>query len=241
MPLRTDYRERAPIPRLAAYVECFWWHRSLPVAARVLPDTCIDLIFTRATGLQLVGSMTRALVVESSIDPTIGIRVRAGAARSLLNLPVQMMRDEVLSVRNVWGERGRVLEEQLRNAVSLRESMQILESALAPTLPLSPQQNAIAYLAASGGRVCLDSVTHSTGLGLRQFRRRCLEETGLSPKHLARIGRFRHACSRIAQREHVDWPDLALDCGYYDQAHFINEFHEFSDLTPTAYWHELQL
>lgn len=240
MSTRTDYRERTATPRLASYVECFWSHSSSPAASRVLPDTCIDLVFSRSTGLQLVGSMTRALVIKSSGDPTIGVRIRAGAARSLIGLPVQAMRDQALSVCDVWGKRGRVLEEQLRNAVSVREGRQILESALIPALPLSPSQSAIAYLAANGGCVRLEGVTHSTGLGARQFRRRCLEETGLSPKHLARIGRFRHACLRIAQSDCVNWADLALDCAYYDQAHLINEFREFSGLTPTAYLHGLK-
>ena len=117
--------------------------------------------------------------------------------------------------------------------------MALLERALVPVFPLSPSHNAIAHLAANGGRVRLDSLTDSTGLGPRQFRRRCLEETGLSPKHLARIGRFRDACSRMTPSQAVDWAGLALDCGYYDQAHLINEFHEFSGLRPTAYQQEV--
>lgn len=240
MSQRADYRERAPTPRLRQYVECFWSSSSSPAASRVLPDTCMDLVFSRSTGLRLVGSMTRALVVESSDDSIIGVRLRAGAARSLIGLPVKTMRDELLPACDVWGKRGRVLEEQLRDAMSIREAMQILESALVPAVPLSPSQKAVAYLAANGGRVRLDSVTDSTGLGARQFRRCCLEETGLSPKYLARISRFREACSRIAQSKRVDWPGVALDSGYYDQAHLINEFHEFSGLTPVAYWRELK-
>jgi AraC-like DNA-binding protein len=26
-----------------------------------------------------------------------------------------------------------------------------------------------------------------------------------------------------------------MDCGYYDQAHFINEFRKFSSFNPSAY------
>src|SRR5581483_6546682 len=82
-------------------------------------------------------------------------------------------------------------------------------------------------------------LTRATGLGVRQLRRRCIEETGLSPKHLARVGRFRDVCSRIATDESANWADLACESGYYDQAHLINEFREFSGLTPAAYRHEI--
>ena len=58
----------------------------------------------------------------------------------------------------------------------------------------------------------------------------CLSETGLTPKFLARVLRFRHVLSRVETC--ASFADLALDCGYYDQAHCINEFREFAGRTP---------
>jgi AraC-like DNA-binding protein len=36
-------------------------------------------------------------------------------------------------------------------------------------------------------------------------------------------------------RKQVDWAQVALDCGYYDQSHFIHDFREFSGLSPSVY------
>jgi AraC-like DNA-binding protein len=67
----------------------------------------------------------------------------------------------------------------------------------------------------------------------RQFRRRCVEESGLAPKQLCRILRFRHACELAAARR-AGWAAIAADAGYYDQAHLIRDFHEFSGGAPVS-------
>lgn len=68
----------------------------------------------------------------------------------------------------------------------------------------------------------------------RQFRRRCLEESGLTPKHLARVLRFRHAWRMAHSAAALNWSAIALDAGYCDQAHFIRDFREFTRETPMA-------
>jgi AraC-like DNA-binding protein len=60
-------------------------------------------------------------------------------------------------------------------------------------------------------------------------------QVGISPKRYCRIRRFQQALTRTGRGRPVDWSQVALDCGYYDQAHFIHEFRSFSGLTPTGY------
>jgi AraC-like DNA-binding protein len=43
------------------------------------------------------------------------------------------------------------------------------------------------------------------------------------------------ASVRAASQSTIRWADLALDCGYYDQSHFINEFRSFSGLSPLEF------
>jgi AraC-like DNA-binding protein len=71
-------------------------------------------------------------------------------------------------------------------------------------------------------------------LSPRQFRRRCLEESGLTPKRLSRVLRFRHACRIARAAKRPNWSDIALEAGYFDQAHLIRDFHKFTGLTPMA-------
>jgi len=83
------------------------------------------------------------------------------------------------------------------------------------------------------GCVSIDEVADQCGLSARQFRRICLAQTGLTPKFLARILRFRHALAQVHAHP-CAFAHMALDCGYYDQAHLINEFRELSGRTPAA-------
>ena len=62
-----------------------------------------------------------------------------------------------------------------------------------------------------------------------------LKIRGLTPKRLARVIRFRHALAQAQRSRTVDWAQLALECGYFDQAHFINEFRELAGTTPAEY------
>jgi AraC-like DNA-binding protein len=58
---------------------------------------------------------------------------------------------------------------------------------------------------------------------------------GLTPKRFARVRRFQRVLRQMRQGADVRWTDVALACGYYDQAHFIREFEAFAGLNPSRY------
>ena len=72
-------------------------------------------------------------------------------------------------------------------------------------------------------------------MSAKRFIERFKAEVGVSPKHYCRIRRFQRTVTRAHRGQIVDWPQVALECGYYDQAHFIHEFRSFAGLTPTGY------
>jgi AraC-like DNA-binding protein len=82
----------------------------------------------------------------------------------------------------------------------------------------------------------ISEVTRRAGLSARRFIEAFTDEVGLTPKLYCRVRRFQEVVRRVAQgRRRVKWVELALDCGYYDQAHFVADFRAFSGLCPTAY------
>jgi AraC-like DNA-binding protein len=78
-------------------------------------------------------------------------------------------------------------------------------------------------------------VTDQIGLSPKRFIQVFRDQTGFTPKVFCRIRRFQQALDRIAGVKTVDWANVALDCGYFDQAHFIHDFRAFSGINPTTY------
>jgi len=235
-----DYREIAPSSRLAKQIECFWSLRpSQPGQAhRVLPDGCTDLIFWVTGGRtrgSAVGAMTRSIITRLAPNAEIfGVRFHPGMSHVLMRVPVSILTDEIVDLESLWGQDGRAMEQRLADAVSLEERAASIEAMLDPQPVETPVQRAALWIVANRGDASADELARHAGLSARQFRRLCIEQTGVGPKMLCRVLRFRNAATQI-EAGPTNWADFALAPGYYDQAHFINEFREFSGVTPAEY------
>lgn len=75
----------------------------------------------------------------------------------------------------------------------------------------------------------------SVGVSERRLSQVFHEEVGIGPKVWCRIRRFQAAVRALHDGADVRWAELALDCGYYDQSHFANDFRAFSGVDPTTY------
>ena len=231
------YCEHFPAPALARWVECFWQvQREAPAYEwAVPPDGCLDIVYSRDLGLRAVGAMT----VEQRFHfagrmETVGVRFRPGMAGALLKLPAVVLTDESAALEDVWGSSARQLRRRLDDAPAA-DCLRVLAGALAPPKQASgPVERALRFLTAANGIADVDWMARQAGLSPRQFRRRCLEEAGLGPKRLARVLRFRYASRLAAAARRPDWSSIAASAGYFDQAHLIRDFREFTGRTPAA-------
>ena len=58
---------------------------------------------------------------------------------------------------------------------------------------------------------------------------------GLTPKYYQRILRFNDVLQKINNKEEIFWTEIAYECGYSDQSHFIKEFRHFSGFNPNEF------
>ncbi len=232
------YSELPPPVSLARWVECGWVleDRVSITGHRVPPDGCVDVIYDRRAGLQTIGTMT----VEQRFDfPDgawlAGVRFRPGMAGPFLGISLAQLTDGAAPLEDLRPRRARELTRQLDDSESTRDALRILLAGLRPPAQApNPVQRALEAIAAAHGRTGLDGAARHANLSPRQFRRRCIEESGLAPKLLCRVLRFRHACRLAREAGRPNWSAVALEAGYFDQAHFIRDFHQFTGVAPLA-------
>lgn len=224
---------------LAPFAECFWSGSAETGVATypVPPDGCMDIVFWPEGGVRVIGPMTVSQRPELPPNAQLaGIRFRPGMASFFLGGVAPELVDQWAPLEDLWGARGRRLGRELGESGSAAARFLSLSRALPhPERGLDSVKLAISAIVAAGGAVDLDWVARQARLSPRQFRRRSIEETGLSPKFLCRVLRFRRA-SALAGR--LSWAQVAAECGYSDQAHLAHDFREFTGATPSGFTHD---
>ncbi len=86
------------------------------------------------------------------------------------------------------------------------------------------------------GQTSIDSLIRNIGISGRQLERKFNRLVGLTPKTFSRILRFQNVLNLLNRNHFQVLTTLGLECGFYDQAHFIHEFKEFTGQSPTAYF-----
>ncbi len=234
---KLTYREVTPPSDLLSFAECFWLTGTFEsVRHSVPPDGCLDIVYSPEAGLRAVGAMTVAQTFMLRAGTrTIGLRFRPGMAGAMLDIAPSELTGRVVPLEELWGRRAIQLTDQLSCDESAEESLANISRALRrPDVKANAVQRAIEHMTLLQGRVDLDYLARQANLSPRQFRRRCLEESGLSPKRLSRILRLRSAQSIAQRAPHPDWAEIAVEAGYFDQAHLIRDFRELLGRTPMS-------
>ncbi|HUI77239.1 MAG TPA: DUF6597 domain-containing transcriptional factor, partial [Bryobacteraceae bacterium] len=156
------YREHAPPPAMARWIECSW---SVTTAEpldgyAVRPDGCLDIVFDREHGLRVVGAMTTEKRYNLAAGSQLaGIRFRPGMAGLFLQAEIPALTDGLVALEDLWGRAGRELENRIVEADSSEECARELMAALTrPGQPLTPTQRAIEAIYAAHGIVDLDEI-----------------------------------------------------------------------------------
>jgi AraC-like DNA-binding protein len=170
----------------------------------------------------------------------VGVRFKAGGTTPFLPASASELLNTHVALHDLWGASALELEERLFETPAPAAQARLLAQALLAHLfrPLE-RHPAVEYALHAfeqtpHGRT-VAQVADVTGLSQRYFRSLFHAEVGLSPKQFCRIRRFMSVLPHIRKGTGVDWADLALASGYYDQAHLINEFRDLAGMSPTAY------
>ena len=131
------------------------------------------------------------------------------------------------------------LQEQLLEANTPHEKIRLTEKNLLWKLNGRDGHPAVAYalneFRKAGNTMSVAEICLKTGLSHRRFIQLFRDQAGAAPKFFQRICRFNLIINMLAQCQEPDWENIAVACGYFDQAHFNHDFHRFSGINPTIY------
>jgi transcriptional regulator GlxA family with amidase domain len=170
----------------------------------------------------------------------MGIQFRPGGAARFLKMPLTELHDRVVPLDCLWGAAGpdfriRVLEAPTPEAKLRCFERCLLEQQVKPLERHRAVNGALHYIAHQLADLSIGDLTTQIVVGRRRFIQVFGEEIGLTPKLFCRIHRFQQVLRAVRESDHVDWADVALSCGYFDQAHFNHDFRAFSGMNPSTY------
>jgi AraC-like DNA-binding protein len=197
-------------------------------------------------GSLLSGAHSEYVVISTAMQASVmGVYFRPGGAFPFLRRPAGELRDTTVSLDTLWGRAAIDLRDRLLEAATHEGRFEVLERALLAELARGfdrhglDQHHAVGFalrrFMAAPHMTTIASVSEQIGLSPKRFIQVFRDETGFTPKVFCRIRRFQQALGRMENRQSVAWVNVALDCGYFDQAHFIHDFRAFSGMNPSSY------
>lgn len=256
------FLSRIPRPPLHQFIESIWLFETPPAPhslQRILPNGKSQLIINlkedqirsydpetgklsgTVRGTILTGVQTRFSIIDTAEQELVmGAVFRPGGTRPFLRMPAFEIADMDVELESIWDRStARTLRERLLETEGADARLRLLEQILLDTLTSHLLHPSVVYALETFVRrplyTSVGEVTDQIGMSPKRFIERFKTEVGYTPKQFCRILRFQQVVSQAHQKTSIDWSGLALDCGYFDQAHFIHDFRSFAGFTPTAY------
>lgn len=254
-----NYREIAPVSVLRPYIKFIWLldgSEANPnaVPERIFPDGCMELIFNlkkplaRVDGTTLIqqptsfifGQLTKAMhILAANLYSVIAVRFTPFGLSAFTQIPSHEFKGIEVGLENLWGKEGKELEDQV-NTLSTNAAVSAIQNFFIARLKKQKHSLAsISYIAGlmegQGENQTVKHWAEYANLSERQFNRKFNNVIGVSPKEYIKIIRFNKVLHLFDDNNAENLSSLAHQCGYYDQAHFIKDFKEYTGTTPTGY------
>jgi AraC-like DNA-binding protein len=236
-----------------------------PASHRGLPSPSLTLIFTLDDPLVLtahpdpaqppgrydtiVGGLhtSPAIITHDGRQSGVQLGLNPLGARALLGVPAGELAERDLPADEVLGALAIEIQDRLRCAADWPARFAILDDALLARLAQQDRGAGVSaevsyvwrQLLRTGGTAQVRALAAETGWSDRHLRAQFRAEIGLAPKAAARVIRFDRARRALQGRAAAGGPlalaDLAVTCGYFDQAHLDREFGLIAGCSPTRW------
>lgn len=253
-----NYQTFRPHVDLQSTVKCYW---TLEVPAdnnserqRIIPDGCIEMAFILGDDIKRYTSentyvlQPRAMVIGQTIEPfyiqptgyvdTFAVRFYPYGFSNFVTTPIRNLVNKETPIDQLFGEAiANDLHQKIVEATNTHQRIKIVEQFLLTKLNEqstidSIVKTTIDALLLSNGSSPINATLKGGLSKRRQLERKFLKQVGISPKQLGKVIRLQTALKMLLNENTETLTKIAYESEYYDQAHFIKDFKEFTGTNP---------
>jgi AraC-like DNA-binding protein len=237
-------------PELSRFVEFYWcvqWdlRGQPPYVAEVLSYPSVNVTFERTSsgaGGFVNGVCTTTFRRELAGEGEVfAMKFRPGGFGAFTGLDVGSFRDTVVDLTEVV-PRARGLTERMLSAPTADTRRDLLEDFFAEAARTATVDDTyrlvlriIAAMESDRELTRVDQVTQRYGMSIRTLQRLFRRYVGVNPKWVLRRYRLQDGAQMLADGRTADLAALAVELGYFDQAHFCREFATEVGMAPLEY------
>lgn len=262
-----NYQIFKPDSDLRSLVKCYWT-LEVPVQPNperqlIIPDGCIDMIFILGDDVKRYTSddqfiiQPREMVLGQITEPfyiqpkgyvnSFAVRFYPHGFANFITTPVNLLANKETPIEELFGSQAaKALRHEIIHAAGTKERIAVVETFLTHRLTNkividNLVKTTIDTLLLTNGNSSISSITKKDLAKRRQLERKFLKQIGISPKQLARVIRLQTALKMLLNSESGTLTEIAYESEYYDQAHFIKDFKDFTGTTPKEFLDDSQM
>ncbi|MCX6050240.1 MAG: helix-turn-helix transcriptional regulator [Chloroflexi bacterium] len=234
-----------PSEELRFFVEHYWriqWdlRGQAPYRQETLPHPCVNWVFEHANSRiygVVKGKFARLLSGKGQV---FSIKFKPGAFFPFVQTPIDRFTDRSIRCEEIFGPASQALEAALLALDDEAAMVEMVENFLRERLPAEDEQvvmvnQIIDQIIADRTIIKVDELVRQCNLHKRTLQRLFSQYVGMSPKWVIKIYRLQEAAEQLTDGAAPAWAQMALELGYFDQAHFIKDFKAIIGLSPTEY------
>ena len=258
------YRKFNPSSILSSFVECYFiWDSEgrleTPMVIESPPSGFCSIVFNYADPYYLQNKKYERLAVpmqfisgqsiysyklflEGEIG-VAGIVFKPAALATIFQLPIYEYTEERIDLYKIF--KKPVIDKYVTQIKLAGEEQKVhlLEEFLMQQYRIQKPEpdyidKAANYIVEHNGLLQVSDLLKDSCMSRRSFERKFFQKVGLSPKYYARLRRIGYLLTFVAGKRKADWPKIVAECEFYDQAHFIKDFKEFTGRSPQQYLKE---
>lgn len=258
-----QYETYDPGNELSGWVKCYWTldneAEPSPAVQTIVSDGCMEMIFHYGDLYKqyaengdsfiqprcfVFGQLTRPLHIQPTGSSGIfSVRFHSNGFKPFASIPIRHMDNRAVSLQELYGTEGVELEAAVLACSKAEERIAVVEEFFLQKLTDTDTidrmvKDTVEIILSANGQLSIETVCDTLQINRRQLERKFASVVGLSPKQLSKTVRLQSTLSLLLSGQFSSLTALAYEAEYYDQAHFIKDFKEFTGYTPGEFYGE---